>query len=91
MKSASHSACAASSPGVGLAPRAVQRATCAVVAYVRKLHSATTVERSTAASASAASCVVPRWPTIAVSTSRYSGSAASAPSAGRASRRISRS
>jgi hypothetical protein len=49
------------------------------------------VDSSTAASASAASCVVPRWPTIAVSTSRYSGSAASAPSAGRARLKISRS
>jgi len=34
---------------------------------------------------------VPRCPTIAVSTSRYRGSAASAPSAGTARRRISRS
>src|SRR3712207_1675267 len=41
--------------------------------------------------ASEASCVVPRWPTMAVSTSTYSGSAARAPSAGTARRRISRS
>src|SRR3954451_24913607 len=46
---------------------------------------------SVPASASAASCGVPRWPTIAVSTRMYSGSAARAPSAGRASLRISRS
>src|SRR5919107_1738905 len=44
-----------------------------------------------AAIASAASCVVPRWPTIAVSTSTYSGSAASAPSAGSARAKTSRS
>jgi len=61
------------------------------VPYVRKMHSETIVDSTVAARASAASCGVPRWPTIAVSTSRYSGSAASAPSAGRASRRISRS
>src|SRR4051794_30634556 len=40
--------------------------------------------------ASAASCVVPRCPTIAVSTSTYSGSAASAPRAGSASAKIRR-
>src|SRR3954452_17727008 len=41
--------------------------------------------------ASAASCVVPRWPTIAVSTSTYSGSAARAPRAGSARATICRS
>ena len=39
----------------------------------------TRFDSTVAASASAASCGVPRCPTIAVSTSRYSGSAASAP------------
>ena len=38
-----------------------------------------------------ASCGVPRWPTIAASASRNSGSATSARKAGTASRRISRS
>src|ERR671930_379552 len=47
------------------------------------MHSETTVPRIVAASASAASWRVPRWPTIAVSVSRYSGSAARAPRAGR--------
>ena len=49
------------------------------------------VESTVAAIASEASCTVPRWPTIAVSTSTYSGSAASAPSAGRARAKTSRS
>ncbi len=43
------------------------------------------------ASPSPASGVAPRWPTIAVSASRNSGSAMSAPSAGTARRRMSRS
>src|SRR6266516_3098298 len=43
------------------------------------------------ATASPASCGVPRWPTTAVSASTYSGSATSAPNAGTASRAISRS
>jgi hypothetical protein len=41
--------------------------------------------------ASAPNCGVPRWPINAVSTSEYSGSAASAPRAGTASARIVRS
>src|SRR5215207_8417081 len=53
------------------------------------MHSPVSVESTDAASASAASCVVPRCPTMAVSTRRYSGSAASAPRAGAARRRIS--
>jgi hypothetical protein len=56
---------------------------------VRKLKIVNAVDRTVAAIASDASCVVPRWPTIAVSTSTYSGSAASAPSAGAARTRIS--
>src|ERR671935_2445920 len=43
------------------------------------------------ASPSAAICGRPRWPTMAVSASTYSGSAASAPRAGSASLKISRS
>ena len=88
---ASQSDCAASSPARAASPAPCSRATCAVVPYVRKMHSETSVVSTVAAIASAASWVVPRCPTIAVSTSRYSGSAASAPSAGIASRRISRS
>jgi hypothetical protein len=58
---------------------------------VRKLKIVNAVDSRVAAIASDASWLVPRCPTIAVSTSTYSGSEASAPSAGSASRRISRS
>jgi hypothetical protein len=58
---------------------------------VRKLKIVKAELSTVAAIANDASWVVPRWPTIAVSTSTYSGSAASAPSAGTASLRISRS
>jgi hypothetical protein len=58
---------------------------------ISETHSDTSVVSTVAAIASAASCAVPRCPTIAVSTRMYVGSAASEPSAGIASRRISRS
>ena len=55
------------------------------------MHSPTTVCSTTAAMPWPASSGVPRWPTIAASESRNSGSATSARKAGTASRRISRS
>src|SRR6201746_1527182 len=54
------------------------------------MHSGGSGEGSVRASANAASCGVPRCPTIAVSASRYRGSAASAPRGGNASRKNSR-
>ena len=69
-------------------PAPSDRATCAVVPYARKTDSPTSVPRITDAIPTPASCSVPRWPTIAASTSRNVGSASSAPSAGTASRRI---
>ena len=55
------------------------------------MHRLTRVPRTAEAMPSAASCGVPRWPTIAESASRNSGSATRARKAGTASRRISRS
>ena len=55
------------------------------------MHRLTRVPRTAEAMPSAASCGVPRWPTIAESDSRNSGSATRARNAGTASRRISRS
>ena len=91
MNRLSHSACEPTSAASSSRPAPCSRATCAVVPYVRKLKIVKAVVRIVAAIASAASWVVPRCPTIAVSTSTYSGSAASAPSAGTASARIRRS
>ena len=72
-------------------PAPTCRATLAVVPYARKMHSPTAVCSTTAAMPCPASSGVPRWPTIAASASRNSGSATSARNAGTASRRISRS
>src|SRR6266496_5641734 len=70
-------------------PAPISRATAAVVPYARKMNSEYPVVSTVLATASPASCAVPRWPTTAVSASRYSGSATSAPNAGTASRAIS--
>ena len=90
--SASHSACAAISPARASSPGAVQprdlrgRPVGQEVAERRRRAEA---PPRRARARRAAAC--PDGPTIAVSASRYSGSAASAPSAGSARRRISRS
>src|SRR3954469_225211 len=91
MPSPSHSACEPSAAAASSLPAPWSRATCAVVPYMRKLKIANAVDITVAAMASEASWVVPRCPTIAVSTSTYSGSEASARSAGRASLKISAS
>ena len=69
MPSASHSACEPSAVACSSRPAPCRRATCAVVPYVRKLKIVNAVESTVAAIASDASWLVPRWPTIAVSTS----------------------
>ena len=78
-------------PALPVVPGAVRRATLTVVPSARKMHSPTTVSSTAAAIPCPASSGVPRWPTIAASASRNSGSATSARNAGTASRRISRS
>ncbi len=72
-------------------PAPSRRATLAVVPYARKTQRPTNVWSTTAAMPSPARAAVPRWPTIAASASRNSGSATSARNAGSASRQISRS
>lgn len=72
-------------------PAPTRRATAAVVAYARKTKTLTAVVSRAAATARPASCGVPRWPTMALSTITKSGSATSAPKAGTASEMISRS
>ena len=79
----------ASAPAWSPAP--TRRALTAVVPYARKMHIPTAVDSTTAAAPSPASGAVPRVATTAESASRKSGSATSAPSAGIASRAISRS
>ena len=89
--SEAQSACAASRAAWSSRPAPDARATTAVVPYVRKLKIVNAPARTVPARPSAAICGRPRWPTIAVSARTYSGSAASAPSAGSARRTISRS
>ena len=72
-------------------PAPSRRPTMAVVPYARNTQRPTTVWTTVAATASAASGVVPRWPTTAVSARRNNGSLTRAANAGTASRSISRS
>ncbi len=71
-------------------PLPMARATAGVVEYARNTMSPTAVCRTADASPTPASSATPRWPTMAESASRNSGSAISAPKAGTARRRISR-
>src|SRR6185369_11043141 len=88
---ASHSPSTPADTAPRSSPAPRSRATVGVVAYARNTMRPTAVCRIDDATPSPASCAAPRWPTIAVSASRNSGSATSAPSAGTASRTIARS
>jgi hypothetical protein len=66
----SQSAWAAMPPASRSRPAQCSRATCAAVVYDRKSLSCVIAEMMAPASARAASCRVPRCPTIAVSMSR---------------------
>jgi hypothetical protein len=68
--SESQTACAPSLRAISACPAPPARATCAVVPYWRKLKMAKVPPRIVKAMPRAASCGRPRWPTIAVSTSR---------------------
>ena len=69
-------------------PAPIARATTDVVPYARNTKTLAAVDSTEDATPSPASCATPRWPTIAESTRRNSGSATSARNDGTARRRI---
>ncbi len=87
---ASQVACTPTSSASSCRPAPYSRTARAVVPYSRNVQKPKISDSSRPPSARPASGTVPRWPTIAVSPSTYSGSAISAPSAGTASSSTSR-
>ena len=88
--SASQDACTPSATAAARSPAPKRRAARPVVPYASSVPSQAATVITVPPIASAASGTRPRWPTTAVSTSTYSGSAASTTSAGRASAAIRR-